>query len=247
MGIFDIFSNSDANNAANAQIQAYQQGLAQLTANIGQGNNALTTNYNAALQPAQNNVTQGNAGVNQLLTMLGLGPGGPQDITSQFTNTPGYNFTLDQGAQNVQRQQQAAGQGPVSGQTLLALQNQGQGTAQQYYQNYLQQLQPFLGYNTSATGQVGNLYSGLGQGLNTNYNTIGNAAYGASVGQGNAQAQADYANLQSSANIWNLIGNLAKGGAGAVGGGLGSALGPGGAATQLFGAFNPSNYAGIGR
>jgi hypothetical protein len=223
MGLFDIFSNSDANNAADAQKQAYQQALAQLTANIQQGNNALTTNFTAGLQPALGNVKQGNAGVNQLLTMLGLGPGGPQNITSQFTNTPGYNFTLNQGAENVQRAEQAAGQGPVSGKTLIDLQNQGQGTAQQYYQNYLQQLQPFLNYNTSAAGQVGGLYGQLGQDINTNYNQIGNAAYGANVGIGNAQATADYANLQSSANLWNLIGGLAKGGAGAAGGGgLGS-------------------------
>src|SRR4029077_4224935 len=94
MGIFDIFSNSDAQNAAQAQItglnnayaqavpllqqgtgainQYYQAGQGQLQNNANAAGGALGTNYGGALQTLQNQQGTNNAGQNQLANLLGL-------------------------------------------------------------------------------------------------------------------------------------------------------------------------------
>jgi hypothetical protein len=228
MGLFDIFSNSDSNNAANAQIQAYQQGNAQLQSLYGQGTQALNQNYTAGLQPSLQNVGTANAGTNQLLQMLGIGgPGGAaggQDISSFLSNTPGYQFQLQQG-NNAINAANAQGGKLGSGNNAIDLANYNQGLAGTTYNNYVNQLQPFLGYGTQNAGNVLQGYGNLGNAVNSNFTGQGNAAYGAAVGQGNAQAQADYAQLAQSGQLWNMIGNLAKGGASAAGGGLFSGFG----------------------
>src|ERR1700739_443448 len=120
MGIFDIFSNSDAQNAAAAQTSAINQGLGQLSNYYGQGSNALQTNYAAALQPLTQQQGTNTAGSNQLASLLGFGPQGSAGIQSTLENLPGYQFALNQGAQNVMRNQAATGQ-LNSGATDLAL------------------------------------------------------------------------------------------------------------------------------
>ena len=156
----------------------------------------------------QQNVSNANTGTQQLLAMLGLGPGGSQGAQDALQNTPGYQFQLQQGAQNVLRNQAQAGQ-TNSGATDLALQQQGQGLANQTYNQAIQNLQPFLGYGTQAAGQQLAGFGALGSGINQNVTTQGNAAYGAQTGIGNANANAALAPYQASGNLWNLVGNLA--------------------------------------
>jgi hypothetical protein len=228
MGLFDIFSNSDSNNAANAQIQAYQQANQQYQQDASQGRGALTQNYTAGLQPSLQNVGTANAGTNQLLQLLGIGGAGGaqggQDISALLSNTPGYQFQLQQG-NNAINAANAQGGKLGSGNNALDLANFNQGLAGTTYNNYVNQLQPFLGYGTQNAANVGQQYGNLGNALNSNYTGAGEAAYGSAVGQGNAQAQADYSQLAQSGQLWNLFGNLAKGGASAAGGGLFSGFG----------------------
>lgn len=250
MGLFDIFSNSDAQNAAQAQAAGYTAGYNQLVPLLNQGTGALQNytgqantalgtgagnatgalnqNYGNALQTLQNQQGVNTGGQSQLASLLGFGPQGSAGIQSTLQNLPGYQFALNQGAQNVMRNQAATG-ALNSGATQAELQAQGQGLAQQNYTNYLTQLQPFLNASNAGAaniagtqtglgqglagiatglgqGQSGNLMN-LGQGINQNYNTQGAAAYGTQAGIGNAQAQADYANLASSGALWgSLIG-----------------------------------------
>ena len=259
MGLFDIFSNSDANNAAQAQAAGYTAGYNQLVPLLNQGTNALQTNYTAGLQPFINNYNNAQGGVNQLNALLGInpsspsggaapgapgapaaaaggqtpdaaaaapaapgapagaaggsaGPNGPNSMQQTLQSIPGYQFALNQGAQNVMRNQAATGQ-LNSGATNLDLQAQGQGLASQNYFNYVNALQPYLQSSNANAQGIGGLYSGLGNAINQNFNTQGAAAYGTQAGIGNAYANADYANLASSGAIW-----------GALTGGLGSAL-----------------------
>lgn len=265
MGLFDIFSNSDANNAAQAQIQGYQTGLNNLTntiqgqaipalqqnfgaanqalgQNYGAANQALQQNYTAGLAPSQQNFGTAAAGTNQLASLLGFGPQGSAGIQQTLAGLPGFQFAMDQGSQNVLRNASATGGGVNSGGTLNALQQQGQGTAEQFYNNYVTQLQPFLGYSTANAQNIGSLYGALGQGQSGNYGQLGQglsgnltglgqqeaglygglgqAQYGSAVGQGNAQAQADYAQLAQSGQLWNMLGSLAGGGLKLAGGGF---------------------------
>lgn len=200
MGIFDIFSTSDQQKAAQDQTNALNAGYSQLSDLFNQGRTALNTNYNAALAPLTSVQGSNTAGLDQLKALLGIGPNGSADIQTTLQNLPGYQFALDQGAQNVLRNSAATGT-TASGGTLNALQAQGQGLANQNYTNYLQQLMPFLNAANTGASNIAGVNQNLGNNLNSSYMTQGNAAYGTQVGIGNAQAQADLAGLTQSGNI----------------------------------------------
>lgn len=211
MGIFDIFSTKDQEQAAQDQIAGLQKGYSQLSDLFGQGRDALTTNYSAALQPFTADWQGASAGVDQLKALLGFGPNGSAGIQDTLKNLPGYQFALDQGSQNVLRNANATGAG-ISGGTLAALQKQGQGLADQNYFNYAAQLMPFLTAQSNAATGIGGVNTGLGNQLNQSFMTQGNAAYGTQAGIGNAQAQADLAGLTQSGNIFGAgLGALTAG------------------------------------
>jgi Chaperone of endosialidase len=201
MGFFDIFSTDDQQKAAQDQIAGLNKGYSQLSDLFGQGRSALTSNYTAGLQPFLQNLGTAQGGTNQLASLLGFGPNGSAGIADTLKNLPGYQFALDQGDQNILRNQAATGQ-LNSGGTNLDLQKFGQGLASQNYFNYANQLQPFLGAAGNAASGIGTLNAGLGNQLNANLMTQGNAAYGTQAGIGNANAQADLAGLTQSGNIW---------------------------------------------
>lgn len=181
--------------AANSTAQPY----------IATGSQQLENTYAGALAPFNQNYAATAPGQNQLGNLLGLnGANGSATAQNTLQNLPGYQFALNQGAQNVLRNQTATGQ-LNSGATNVDLQNQGQGVASQNYFNYANQLQPYLGAaNNAATGIAG-VNTGLGNQLNANQNTLAGMQYGTLAGQGNAYAQADYANLASSGALWGGI------------------------------------------
>ncbi len=105
----------------------------------------------------------GQQGLQQLTA--DTGPGG--SLTQQFTaptaaeaaQTPGYQFTLDQGTQAINRSAAATG---LSGGTLKALTQYGQGLASTtYQQSYNNSLNSF---NTNRAATMQNLSALLGQG-----------------------------------------------------------------------------------
>lgn len=217
MGLFDIFSSSDANNAAQAQTQGYQQGYNQLSNLFGQGAGALNQNYSAGLAPVNQNYATSQQGLTSLGNALGLnGAQGNAAAVQAFQNNPGYQFQLQQGNNNILANQAARGQ-LNSGATNLDLLTYGQGLANQGWNQYIQNLQPYMGLAQNSAGQALQGYGNLGNQLAGVYTGQGNAAYGSSVGQGNAQAQADYSNLNASQNLWNLFGNVAGAGMKAAG------------------------------
>ena len=231
-GLFDIFSNVNAQNAANAQIGGLQAGynvaqpalqnyyglasgglndtyaqalaalsggqqtagswltapinkalqqlqgtsqsaISNLTAGANTAAGALQSNYASALQPYLQNYNQAQGGVTQLQNALGFGgSAGTNSALSTLQNTPGYQFALNQGSQHVLRNAAQTGS-LASGNTLKALQTQGQGQAEQTYNNYVSQLQPFLGASNAAAGGIGSTYTGLGSSLGNLYQTLG--------------------------------------------------------------------------
>lgn len=140
--------------------------------------------------------------------MLGIGGGGGakggQDIQALLANLPGYQFALNQGTQNVDRNQAAKGM-LSSGNTDKAIADYTTGLAQQNYGNYVSQLQPFLGAQTTTGGQIAGTNTNLANLQNANRTTAGNMAYGTNVGIGNANASADLAKNTASANGLNAI------------------------------------------
>lgn len=230
----DLFGGADA--AAQAQIQGIQQGQQQAATDIGTGNTALTTNYAAALQPFTQNYTTAQQGVGALTNALGLGgPAGNQSALTALRATPGYQFALDSGNAAVNAGAAASGQ-LASGNQLLALQKQGMGIGDQTYNNYVGQLQPFLGASQNAAAGIGSVNTGLGSGLNANQTTLANIDNSAGIGIGNANASADLADQ-------SLGLGLLGGGLTALTGGLGGLGGIGGIGSSLMGGVGQAGAA----
>jgi hypothetical protein len=147
------------------------------------------------------------AGSDQLAALLGLKPG--TNIQDVLKNLPGFQFALDQGSQNVMRNQAATGQ-LNSGKTNIDLQNQGIGQASQNYFNYAGQLQPFLGAANTGANNIAGVNQNLGNQTNASLMNQGNAAYGTQAGIGNANAQMYNTELGQSAGIFGGLTGLAS-------------------------------------
>jgi hypothetical protein len=208
--IFDIFSAGPAQQAAQDQQNALLTGYTQLGNLYGQGSQALQQNYMAGLQPFLQNFGTAQQGTAALGNALGLnGPQGNAAATQAFMNNPGYQFQVNQATNAVDRN--AAAQGRLnSGNTNVDLANYISGLAGQGWQQYLGNLQPYLGMAQNSAAGIGNLYSGLGGALNQNLTGQGQAAYGTEAGIGNAQAQAQLANYIPGANMLGAILGLGK-------------------------------------
>lgn len=207
--IFDLFNNDNAQAAADAQKAGIAAGQAQATGNLNRGLDLATGSYTAGLQPFQQNYATAQGGQSAYADATGAnGPEGNARAVQNFQTGPGYQFQVDQGAQNVMRNKAATGQ-LASGATDVDLQKQGQGMANQSWQQYITNLAPFLGQATANAGGIGTLQAGLGNLQNQNLGQQASLNYGAATSAGNAQANADLANNAAAANIFGAL----KGGA----------------------------------
>lgn len=107
------------------------------------------------------------AGVSQLPMLQRMAQNDPNFSLDQFQASPGYNFQLEQGL-NALQNSAAAGGSLESGRTLKALQEYGQGLANQEYGNWRNQqaldygnkfnrLASLAGIGQTSTGQMANL------------------------------------------------------------------------------------------
>jgi hypothetical protein len=164
---------SNYGTAAGALTTGANNAASSLTSGYGQGVNALQSNYASSLAPYLQNYGQAQGGVNQLGNVLGLnGPAGSNQALQTLQNTPGYQFQLQQGDAAINAQAAATGQN-ASGNQALALSNYNQGLAGTTYNNYVSQLQPFLGASNAAAGGIASGYQGLGQSLSGAYTGLG--------------------------------------------------------------------------
>jgi hypothetical protein len=149
---------------------------------------------------------------------------------ANLSQTPGYQFQLQQGEQAVTDQATATG-GVGGGNTLKALMNYGQELAsttyQQQFNDYLAQQQQQLGALQTAAGSGQNAAAGLASAGQTSANNVGNlltsgaaATAGGQVGAANA-ITGGINNLSSNYLLSQLLNN---GGGSAAGGASGLAL-----------------------
>ena len=206
-----------ANYAANLQQQQFATNQANLSPYMSIGTAALP-------QLLQSLGYQGQYGANGNLT--GLSGQGFQFNPSNLAQTPGYQFTLQQGLNAVNNATSATGQ-TGSGAQAKGLANYATGLAQntynQQYQNALttyQQNASTLG-SLLSTGQ--NAAAGLGSMGMQNAQSVGNTLQGGA----NATAAGQIATGNATSNALNGAMQLGLGGAGIY-----SLLGKGG----LFGA-----------
>ena len=235
MGLFDIFSNSDAQNAADAQKAGLKAGYDAASSALNSGLNTAGGYYNTALAGYAPLADTANRGYQSFADALGLnGQAGTQRAVNQFQTAPGYQFQLGQGLNAIDRG--AAARGALSsGGTLAAEQKYGGDLANQSWNQYLGNLSGYNSLAPNLAGATAGLNTDLGKLGYSNAQNLANLGWTMNTGIGNAQANADLANYNASANMWNALlggGNLlAKiGGWGAPGGGtiggnwLGSAL-----------------------
>lgn len=212
------------NSAISAVTGGLQNGINTLGTVQGQNANSLasTANTNAGvLAPA---AATGAGASGNLATYLGLN-GQPADF-SQFYNTPGYQFALQQGTRAINSQAAASGSA-FTPNTLAAVGNYVQGAASTNYNNYINQLLQTQGQGITAQQGIVGSNTGLAEaGVNSNLST------GSSIAQ--LQGAQGAANGTGAANQTNVIGTAlgALGGAGGISSLLTNLLGgnsPGGA------------------
>lgn len=208
MGLFDIFSSSDAQDAANAQIRGIQQGVSQAQPYLTNGVNALNNYYGMATSPLSSVFSGASPAISSYADAIGAnGAAGNARAVAAFQNNPGYQFQLNQGLQAIDRG--AASRGMLtSGNTLNAEQQYGTNLANTSWQNYLNSFSPMLSLAGGAAGGLASTFANQGnQNLAANQSNA-QLLYGANTAQGQAKADADYANLNASANMWNALGNI---------------------------------------
>lgn len=220
------------NSTVSQQVQGEQnaintQGTVQSQNATALGN---TANTNAGvLAPA---ATTGAGASSNLATYLGLN-GQPADF-SQFYNTPGYNFAVQQGTRAINSQAAASGSA-FTPNTLAAVGNYVQGAASTNYNNYINQLLQTQGQGITAQQGIVNSNTGLAEaGVNSNLST------GANISQ--LQTAQGSANASGAANQSGIL-NSILGGAGGAGVGtlINSLLGTSGSS----GGANTSGASGL--
>jgi len=234
MGLFDLFSNDTAEEAARQRNAGLQQGYDQLSSQYGQGRDALTTGYGQASNLYGNLLNSNTAGANAYGDASGAnGAAGYGRATANFQSNPGYQFQMDQGQQALNRAHAAAGNlssGNADADTLKF----SQGLANQSYGGYLAGLQPYLGGQQQATAGAANAATGLGGNLNQSFQGQGNAANANYTGQGASNAAATMNNYNVGANQLNAL----TGGLGFLSGGVGGQGGFGGLMTNAKNLFS---------
>lgn len=145
-----------------SEIDAAKDNRRELNKLLKQGTAAIDTGHDEAQGYLGNvgDIWKGLAGESGGLSGLGLygdalgvnGAQGTQRAQDAFTTSPGYQFTLDQGLDALNRT--AASRGSLnSGQTGLDTINYATGLANNEYQNWLNNLSGF-------SGQQGGIYTG---------------------------------------------------------------------------------------
>ena len=223
------FGTGAQQSAAAAQQAAIQQGMAQGSAALNQGTQDIQNTYASGLQPLQQTYGTAQQGTQQLGNLLGLGgAGGNASALAALQNTPGYQFTLGQGTQNVDRNAAATGS-LNSGNTDKAVADYTTGLANNTYQNAVNNLQPLQQTYGTAQQGTGALASLLGFGgdpsavLKSLQNTPGyqftlgqgtsnvdrNAAATGSLNSGNTDtALANYTTGLANNTYQNAVNNL---------------------------------------
>jgi hypothetical protein len=210
MSLFDIFSSDDAVKAAQAQQTALQTAQAQAQPLLQQGLQQGTQSYTQGVAPFLQNLGTTQAGQTAYGNALGLGgPQGNAQAVANFQGSPGYQYQLDQATQNYMRNQASTG-ALGSGNTAAGITGLASNLANQNWQQYVGNLQPFIGASTANAGGALQGYSGLANLQNQNLGQQASMLYGTNVGVGNAQAAAAMAPYQASQNLWNFGLNAAK-------------------------------------
>ena len=150
------------------------------------------------------------AGTDLYLDALGVnGAEGTGRARAAFTTSPGYDFTVSQGLEGINRRRAGAGM-LASGNADIDAINLTTGLANQEHGNWLNRLGGLISPELSAAQGKAAGYGQLAQlGMTDAQNRV-NLLGNVTGGQASANTQAAQAQMQGSANLWGLGMNLAK-------------------------------------
>lgn len=177
------------------------------TIDAGQKNAGVVQNYGTQ---ANNLIDTGASGANDYLQQaLGLGQNLVQQAGTTYQQSPGYQFTLDQGLQAIDRGNAAHGN-LASGQSNLDYANYATGLANKDYGDWFNRLSSASGTETSALDNLANLSTGT---ANSKVGIAGDVA-GGLTSSNNEIASGQEANAAS----WGNLGKAIMGGLGTLAG-----------------------------
>ena len=170
-----ILGSNAASNATNAQVQAANNSNA-LAAAIYANNTALNQPF----------VSSGVKSLDEQNNLLGLkGTQAQQDAFTRFTQSPNYQFPLQQGLKAVQNSASAAG-GLYSGRAAKDLNNYAQGQASQNYNTYYGDLNGITGIGQASANQQAAQGNSYLNNVTSNNASIGNAQSAGDISGANA-------------------------------------------------------------
>ena len=204
MGIFDgIFNNSTQQEAAQQQIGGLNNAYNNASSAINTGQATTNATYAKGMEPFTKNLEVTQAGQGDYANATGVnGATGYAEAMNKFRTAPGYSFQLEQGNENVLRNQSRTGQ-LASGQTNLDLQKFGQGMADQSWQQYIQNLLPFVGASTANAQGTVPLTVAQASTQAQAANKLADMGWQKETGIGNANANATLAEVNANGNIVN--------------------------------------------
>lgn len=214
MGLFDLFSNDTAEQAAQQRNQGLQQGYSDLSTQYGNARTAINTGADTAAGYYAPLVASTGAGATAYGDASGAnGAGGLKTAMDNFHNSGQYGnfgFSLTNGLQALDRTHAAAGNlnsGNADADTL----KYATGLADSTYSSYLAGLQPYLGANAGAVSGAAGVATGRGAALAGTDVAQGNAANANETAQGASTAAATMNNYNVGQNQLNAITSAAKG------------------------------------
>lgn len=149
--------------------------------------------FSSSLGPQYQDIaTQLGSVANQFNAGYGSSPSSawsPEVIQAKLEATPGYQFRFNQGMKAIDRSAAAKGN-LLSGNTLAAAQEFGQGLASQEYNNRINQLQQTVATQAPSINQQSGLLQGAGQYLSQTGQQMGAAAGDTGKAIANAGQQA---------------------------------------------------------
>jgi len=209
MGLFSIFSNDDAEQAARQRNAGLQKGYDELSGNYQQGRDAIKTGVDTATGYYKPLIDKYGRGTDAYGDATGAnGAEGFARAKTNFTTDPAYGFQMDTGLQALQRTHAAAGNlnsGNADADTLKF----ATGLADQSYGNYVSRLQPYFNAEAGAVGGAAGAATGGAGAIDRSFQGQGNAANANYTGQGASDAAATMNNYNVSKNSWDAIGKVA--------------------------------------
>lgn len=167
-----IMSSNAASSAANQESEATKLGIEQ--------QQAMYAGNQAALSPF---INTGQVAANDLRNWM---PGGdPNQLMNSLQNTPGYQFTLQQGLESTAASAAARGLG-VSGAALKGAANYATGLANNTYQNQFNNLLGISGQGIQSASALAGVGTQAATGISNSLTSMGQSQAAGTVGSANA-------------------------------------------------------------